>query len=112
MKASPADEPPRPQPAKVVAAEPELRPDAEPRSASRPAAPAPRKTAAGTRRSSHHVEPEKKVVDPIEGFDTGEAFDNPASPGRYGQRTSGLLERAPAPARPNVPDPSFGRTPQ
>lgn len=64
----------------------------------------------------HHVEPEKKRVDPIEGFDSGEAFDNPPSPGRYGQRTSGLLERGnnptTAPARPNVPDPSFGRTPR
>ena len=61
---------------------------------------------------AQHVEPEKKFVDPIEGFDSGEAFDNPASPGRYGQRSSGLLQRSPAPARPNRPDPSFGQTPQ
>ncbi len=52
----------------------------------------------------------RKAVDPVEGFDTGAAFDNPASPGRYGQRTSGLLERTVLPnnnARPNAPDPSF-----
>lgn len=55
--------------------------------------------------------PERKAVDPIEGFDSGAAFDNPPSPGRYGQRTSGLLERAtPAPG-PTAPDPSF-RTPR
>ena len=53
---------------------------------------------------------ERKAVDPIEGFDTGAAFDNPPSPGRYGQRTSGLLERTTLPnnnPRPNAPDPSF-----
>lgn len=55
----------------------------------------------------------RTAVDPLEGFDTGAAFDNPPSPGRYGQRTSGLLERMPAANnsgtrdRPNAPDPSF-----
>ena len=48
-----------------------------------------------------------KVVDPIEGFDSGEAFDNPPSPGRYGQRSSGLVGRTPPPPRPSTPDPSF-----
>jgi len=64
----------------------------------------------------HHVEPEKKVVDPIKGFESGEAFDNPPSPGRYGMRPRGRPDRDEsnntAPARPNVPDPSFGRTPR
>ncbi len=57
-----------------------------------------------------HQEPERKVVDPIQGFDSNEAFDNPASPGRYGQRRSGLYEpnATPPAARPNRPDPSFG----
>ena len=58
------------------------------------------------------VEPERKAVDPREGFETGEAFDNPPSPGRYGARSSGLLERPTPAPRPNMPDPSFGRNPQ
>ena len=63
-------------------------------------------------------EKERRVVDPVKGFDTNEAFDNPSSPGRPGQRRSGLYDpNAPASssnstaapsARPNRPDPSFG----
>ena len=105
---------PAPVPAPTIVSVPETVPRPRPATPKRarvaPAAPAPKATPAVV----HHVEPEKKAVDPIAGFDSGEAFDNPASPGRYGQRTSGLLERStnPAPARPNVPDPSFGRTPR
>lgn len=59
----------------------------------------------------YHTEAEKKAVDPEKGFDTGEAFDNPPSPGRYGQRSSGYAGRPATGSetmRPNQPDPSFG----
>jgi hypothetical protein len=62
----------------------------------------------------YHTEAEKRAVDPEKGFETGEAFDNPPSPGRYGQRSSGLFGRpgaASEPMRPNQPDPSFGPEP-
>lgn len=113
MRASRTEAVPRPAPARVVVADPEPRP-APTKPASTPKrlpSPAPI-AAAKSAPVVHHVEAEKKSVDPIEGFDSGEAFDNPTSPGRYGQRSSGLLQRSPAPARPNRPDPSFGRTPQ
>ena len=107
---------PEPEPAPVVAA-----PEPEPTPAPRPkrTRPAPKRTTIANPEPAKtrptivtHVEPERKVVDPKEGFETGEAFDNPPSPGRYGQRTSGLLERGNPAPRPNAPDPSFGRTPQ
>ena len=110
VKAYRSESIPIPVPPRVVEADPAPQP--------RPKlAPVVKRPAALPTRSAppvvvHHIEPEKKVVDPIEGFDSGEAFDNPASPGRYGQRTSGLLERTTPAARPNQPDPSFGRTPQ
>ena len=114
MRESRPEAVPQPAPAHVVVADPEPRP-APTKPASTPKrlpSPAPIAAAKSAPVVVHHVEPEKKFVDPIEGFDSGEAFDNPPSPGRYGQRSSGLLERSPAPARPNRPDPSFGRTPQ
>lgn len=98
---------------KVVVADPEPPPRPKPAATpmrTRPVAPSARSAAAVV--VVHHVEPERKFVDPIERFDSGEAFDNPTSPGRYGRRASGLLKRSLAPARPNQPDPSFGRTPQ
>lgn len=118
VRASRLEPEPTPPAAPVVVSEtpPPARPRPAPRSrpsAPRAAAPrasdAPKAPAVVT-----HKEAERKVVDPIEGFDSGEAFDNPPSPGRYGQRTSGQLERSRStpPARPNVPDPSFGRDPR
>jgi hypothetical protein len=92
----------------VAAPEPKAVPARErhrPRARTRPAGIA--RTETTGQAVVNHVEPEKKAVDPREGFETGEAFDNPPSPGRYGRLGSGLLERA-TPA-PNVPDPSFGR---
>ena len=110
MRAYRTEPAPAPAQPKVVVADPAPPPRAKPAAiAKRPPTPAAKSTAPVV---AHHVEPEKKFVDPIEGFDSGEAFDNPASPGRYGQRSSGLLQRSPAPARPNRPDPSFGQTPQ
>lgn len=110
---------PEPVPAAPVVAAPQPEPEPEPAPRPRRARPAPKAQTtapapvAAKSKTVVHVEPEKqfKVVDPREGFETGEAFDNPPSPGRYGQRTSGLLERNNPAPRPNAPDPSFGRDP-
>ncbi len=112
MRAYRTEPTPAPAQPRIVVADPAPPPRAKPTAiAKRPPTPAAKSTPAAPV-VVEHVEPVKKFVDPIEGFDSGEAFDNPPSPGRYGQRSSGLLERSPAPARPNRPDPSFGRTPQ
>ena len=88
------DQPPAPAPVVApVAEEPRPAPVVSKR---RPASPAPRQ-APDAARSPFSAptlvkEPEPKVpVDPIAGFDTGEAFNNPPSPGQYGRRSSGIL---------------------
>ncbi len=85
---------PTPPPARLVA----RRPVAAPSPARRE--PPIGKTSAPTPVVVRHVVEEdlpKKSVDPIEGFDSGAAFDNPASPGRYGQRSSGMFGTVPNP---------------
>lgn len=57
--------------------------------------------------------PERKAVDPVKGFDSEAAFDNPTHPGRPSRSGLATFERPPhgfiSPRdRPNVPDPSFG----
>ncbi|MDB5350768.1 MAG: hypothetical protein JWN86_2015 [Planctomycetota bacterium] len=102
---SPSVAAPEPEPVRVAAPRPA-------RTIRRPAAIGIGKTDPRQAAVVNHVEKERKAVDPREGFETGEAFDNPPSPGRYGARSSGLLERATPTPRPNMPDPSFGRNPQ
>ncbi len=86
------DEPPKTEPVAKAAPEP------EPAIAALPA----RRTPPARRKVEENraerpaavvektVETPKKIVDPLEGFETGEAFDNPPSPGKYGRRTSNL----------------------
>ena len=106
---APVVQAPEPRPAPVAK---RSRPASQPKAESPPRQPA---------QVVVHVEkeePAKKVVDPIEGFDSGEAFDNPASPGRYGQRSSGLYPSAGSGSdpvmnrRPNSQDPSNRNPPR
>jgi len=102
-----------PAPAPVAAAEPAAH---APRPSRRPQAVEPPATRAAEPVVEHIVEPpapERKAVDPVTGFETDAAFDNPTHPGRPSRSGLATFERPPhgfvSPrARPNVPDPSFG----